>query len=313
MVRIAAIPVLLTAWITAASAQPASPPDENTAAPVPASAEMVEQFAKSFATPTRRTGKIARWDNAICPVTVGQPPQFTTFVTRRVKEVATSVGAPVNGAQTCKPNIEIVFTTTPQALLDNVRKHETDFLGYAESSAQKERLATVTHPIQAWYTTETKDLHGMSTMDVARHRITGPTLTCFSCSRCPFCTGLNVPLLDLPDSTSATSGSFISDGARTDFFHIIIVIDANRVVGYQIGPLADYIALVALAQINSLDSCQPLATIVNMLAPGCSQRSTDMTQNDLAYLRGLYGMNPDKGLLFQQNEIANRMKESLGR
>jgi hypothetical protein len=89
--------------------------------------------------------------------------------------------------------------------------------------------------------------------------------------------------------------------------------DANRLSGYQIGPLADYIAMLALAQINSLDACQQLPSIVNMLAAGCEQKSADMTQTDLAYLRGLYRMSPEKSLITQRNEITSQMSESLGR
>jgi hypothetical protein len=313
MVRVFAIPALLMVWVMAASAEPASSPDENTAASAPASSDMLDEFAKTFAAPTRLTGKIARWDNGICPMTVGQQLQFANFVTKRVKDIAATVGAPVNAAPSCKPNIEIIFTTTPQALLDNVRQHASDFLGYAESSAQRDRLAMVTHPIQAWYTTQTKDLHGMATIDGVRRRYSGTTLSCFTCSRCPFCMGLDAPLLDLPESTSASAGSYISDGAQSAFFHIIIVVDSNRLAGYQIGPLADYITMLALAQLNSLDRCQRLPSIVNMLAPDCIQKARDMTENDLAYLRGLYTMSPGKGLIFQQSEIANRMKETLGR
>jgi hypothetical protein len=312
MVRIFAIPVLLMAWVMAASAEPASPPNESMPAQESASSEMLDAFAKSFATPTRLTGKIARWDSGICPLTVGQPPQYANFVTRRVKEVAAGVGAPVDAEQSCKPNIEIVFTTTPQALLDNVRQHQAEYLGYAESSTQKDKLATVTRPIQAWYTTLTKDLHGMSTIDSARRRYSGATLSCVTCLRSPFSTGLNPSVLDLPEATTAVEGSNISGGARSEFFHIIIVVDSNRLAGYQIGPLADYIAMLALAQLKTLDGCQPLPSIVNMLVSSCSQRATDITENDLAYLRGLYRMSPEKSLLFQQSEIANRMKESLG-
>jgi hypothetical protein len=34
---------------------------------------------------------------------------------------------------------------------------------------------------------------------------------------------------------------------------------------------------------------------------------------DLAYLRGLYKMDADKNLVSQQNEIADRMQDALGR
>jgi hypothetical protein len=37
-----------------------------------------------------------------------------------------------------------------------------------------------------------------------------------------------------------------------------------------------------------------------------------MADSDLAYLRGLYKMSPDKKLVEQRNEIANLMKEALG-
>jgi hypothetical protein len=312
MVRALAISVLLMISVPAAAAETAAP-DGSGNAPAATTAALLEQFAKSFVTPARLTGKIARWDSGICPIAVGQPPQFTSFVIKRVKEVATAVGAPVNASTSCTPNIEIVFTTTPQALMDNVRQHQALFLGYAESSAQKDRLATVTRPIQAWYTTETKDLHGMGTIDGATHRMASTTLSCFTCSRCPFCGTVSAPELDLPDFTNAVTGSAIGNGTRSTFFHVIIVVDANRLAGYQIGPLADYITMLSLAQLNSLDACRQLPSIVNMLAAGCGQKASDMTKNDLAYLGGLYKMSPDKSLLFQQSEIADQMKVTLGR
>jgi hypothetical protein len=311
MVRAFAIFASLMICILAASAETAAPPDD--VAPAATQNQMLAQFAKSFATPTRLTGKIARWDSGICPLTVGQPPLYTSFVTKRVKDVAATVGAPVDAAPDCKPNIEIIFTTTPQALLDNVRRHQAGFLGYAQTSAQKDRLAMVTHPIQAWYTTQSKDLHGMATIDGPTRSSGAMALSCMICSKCQFCTGVEAPFLDVPDVTSAVTGSTIRDGVRSAFFHVIIVVDANRMAGYQIGPLADYITMLALAQLNALDSCQQLPSIVNMFAAGCGQKTRDMTQNDLGYLRGLYKMSPEKTLQFQQSEIADVMQATVGR
>ena len=44
--------------------------------------------------------------------------------------------------------------------------------------------------------------------------------------------------------------------------HVIIVIP--RLKEYEMGSLADYIAMLALAQMESLDACQPLPSIVNV-------------------------------------------------
>ena len=53
------------------------------------------------------------------------------------------------------------------------------------------------------------------------------------------------------------------------------------------GAVGDYIAMLALTQLSSLDTCQALPSIVNLLAPGCAQKPDGLTENDVAYLRGL--------------------------
>jgi len=78
----------------------------------------------------------------------GSSLAVTKFVTQRVKEVAAMVGAPVNADQSCTPNIEIVFSRIPQELLDNVRKNQSDYLGYAKNNAEREKLATVSRPVR---------------------------------------------------------------------------------------------------------------------------------------------------------------------
>ena len=243
MVRVVAVSIMLMLPIMAATAQPvppAKPPVNSPATGLPVesvtvngfkSREVINKFVKSFVAPTAINGKIARWERKICPLTVGQPPAFTNFVTQRVKNIAATVGAPVNPKPSCAPNIEIVFTTTPQDLLDNIRAHDADYLGYVESSAPRTELATVTRPVQAWYTTETKDFNGVTTIDSAQ-RAAG---------------GVHLGPIDLPFATSArSSGNRIDNGVRSAFNHIVIVVDFNKVKGHKIGALADYIAMLAL-------------------------------------------------------------------
>ena len=75
-------------------------------------------------------------------------------------------------------------------------------------------------------------------------------------------------MADLPP-TYASTGNHINDGMRSGFNHILIVIDSTKVAGQKIVPLADYISMLALTQLNSLDACQQLPSIVNMLAADC--------------------------------------------
>ena len=95
-----------------AAATPA--PTENVTVTGTKSRAVIDTFVASFVAPTHMTGKIARWESGICPVTVGQRPAAAQYVTQRLKDVAATEEAPGNSREGCPPNIEIVFTTTPQ-------------------------------------------------------------------------------------------------------------------------------------------------------------------------------------------------------
>jgi hypothetical protein len=276
-----------------ASAETAAPPESVTVTATQLR-EIFHKFEDAFVAPTSIGGKIARWERRICPLVVGQNPSYTRFITQRVKYVAMAVGARVNKEESCKPNIEIVFTSTPQALLDNVHEKEPVYLGYADSSAQLTKLATVTRPVQAWYTTETEDWGGRRQVDSVLMTASDGTF-----------------IFDAP--TYASSGGHVGNGMRSGFNHILIVIDSTKLAGQKIVPLADYISMLALAQINSLDACQELPSVVGMLAAGCAHAQDGLTKYDLAFLQGLYQMWERRDLMFQRNDIASVMADVIGK
>jgi hypothetical protein len=261
--------------------------------------EVVARFAKAFATPTEITGKIARWERGVCPIVVGQDPHYAAFITQHIKYVALAAGAPVNTEPSCAPNIEIVFTTTPQALLDSVRKNDRDYLGYATSSARQNALAVVTRPIQAWYTTETVDVNGARSVD----------------SGMPLGEGIRVfSRMDPPlfvRQVARWNGRRINDGIHSGFNHVLIVVDSTKLAGREIVPLADYVSMLALTQINSPDACQELPSIVNMLAANCDRAAESLTQFDLAYLESLYHVTTGRKMRLQLGEVSDLMTDRL--
>jgi len=296
VLRIFSLGVLLMAGGMQASAQTPAPPQEDVTVTATKSREALHTFVKKFAAPTKLSGKIARWQRHLCPLVVGQTPDFTEFIRQRIKYVALAVGAPINAEPSCKPNIQVVFTTTPQALLDNVRQHHVGVLGYAETATQLEKLATVIRPVQAWYATETRDCDGRRQVDTGLHisSFTGKLMA------------------DVP--TYAPCGlSRLNDGLETGFAHILIVVDSTKLEGRKIVPLADYISMLALTQLNSLDVCQQLPSIVNLLAASCDHAADVLTLFDLGYLQGLYKMSAGRNLVLQRNEIAGAMAETLAK
>jgi hypothetical protein len=249
---------------------------------------------------------MARWETGICPVVVGLKAQFTAFIVQRLKQVAAKAGAPVNAHPSCQTNIEIAFTTAPQALLDHIRDKQPGLLGYYDNTPQRDRLATVTRPIQAWYTTATQDLNGKVEVDSGKTAGEGLEIW-MPCSITP-----GICLMHLPNARAvAVTGSRLGDGVRSNLYHVIIVAEPSKLLDYEMGSLADYIAMLALTQITSLDTCQQLPSIVNMLAAGCERKASEMTQNDMAYLHGLYKAAPDQTLGTQQDQMAFSMEQEL--
>jgi len=127
--------------------------------------EVIRGQVESFTQPTHFASKITRWETPICPYVIGIKPEAADFVLERVKSVAREAGVPVSTHTNCQYNVEILFTRTPQALMDNVRKTSPEVLGYASSSDAQDRLAKFTHPIQAWYVTPTRDRNGATEVD----------------------------------------------------------------------------------------------------------------------------------------------------
>jgi hypothetical protein len=290
------IAILLLASLTGAAAQPAT--ESVTVTGERTREEQIQGFVQSRAAPSVRLGKIARWEAGICPAAAGLKPELIRFVVQRLKAIAAEVGAPVNPNASCRTNVEIIFTPAPQALLDNVRKNQEDYLGYHANAAQAARLAKITHTIQAWYATGTIDSNGSVQADLKRRGM-------------PFC--MDEPecriVTDVPPS--AVTGSRLTNGLHSGFLNVIIVADRGKLLDREIGAVTDYISVLALSQPGSLDDCAALPSILNLLASACAAAPAAISAADENYLRGLYRMTPDALLSAQRGEIAYQMKKSL--
>jgi hypothetical protein len=300
------IAILLLAGLTGAVAQPAAPVESVTVTGLKdAPQAVVDHFVQTFSKPAYLTGKMGRWENGVCPITQGLAPKFTAFISQRVRDLAAQVNAPVEKDSRCRPNIEIAFTTKPQALLNVIRKDHKNYLGYVSTPSQADKLAVVSHPIQAWYMTATKDLDGEEDVDSSAQIPVPVRMPCPTCIP---------PYIDMYIAGGAkkVTGGRLKDGLRTVFRHVFIVADPTRLTDYEVGTLADYIGMLALSQLNSLDVCQQqLPSIINLLAKDCAGAPSQLSEGDLGYLRGLYSMSADGNLKTQQDGIAYQMKQTL--
>jgi hypothetical protein len=247
----------------------------------------------SVHTPVNHTGLLARWRDDICPVTIGLPPAFNAFVTKRVKAVAASVGAPVKVDGRCSVNIAIVFTSDPQGLADSIRNRHQVLLGF-HFPAQLKRVTTISHPIQAWYATGTE---GAGAQVGVPQSIGGF-------------------VLDDPDyaTPSGKAGSRLTDGRRSEIVTALIVADARKVADLQIGAVADYIAFLALVQTTTFDACSELPSITTLMAADCSgpPAPDGLTAADIAYLKALYSTDLSEIVPLELDKMADHMQHDIG-
>jgi hypothetical protein len=336
--RIIPISLLLTLGLSAniqfAFAQPAPagqprlvgglPVESVTVVGIKPSQETIKNFVEKRAAPTPVLNKMARWDLRVCPITTGLGNTYAKYITQRIRDVATAVGARVNADPDCRPNIEVVFTTAPQGLLDNVRKTQPMLLGYHYNDREADQLATVTHPIQAWYATETIDFDGSRMIQDLTCRESGATMN--TTANAPIGVFSSIGTDTMHGEAGLTpagfqlspcaivvhaSGSRINNGLSNGFFNVLIVVEPGKLLDYEIGSLADYVTMLALSQAPSLDSCQQLPSISNMLAKGCGSVPSRITDGDLAYLRALYKMPDGTSLEIQRDEIRLEMQKTL--
>jgi hypothetical protein len=260
------------------------------------SEKALSNFVITHSAATPWLGKIARWKKGICPLTVGLSPRLNLYISQRILRVALMTGAPLDKGETCRPNILVVATDQPQALLDFVSTKRPALLGFHYKS-QRQRIATMTLPVQAWYSTATEDFYGFISADLPSWDL-----------------GYGVMSASGAPQGYHASGSRIGDGLKSELSTAIILVDQAKVTGQQIGPLADYIAMLALSQGQSYDTCQDVPTINNLMASGCAaeMKPAALTDIDATYLRGLYKMDAGKSFLGQRGSIAFEMKKELG-
>lgn len=210
-----------------------------------------------------RIDQLTRWVDPICPRVLNLPNAYGAFIVNRIKTVATEAGTSVSDTAGCEPNITIIFTTDPQAVLDDIRANRPEMLG-AHVISNRDALARMTRPIQAWYVT------AAGTSAVMVDALSDPHLA----------GGMGV------------AAGRLSRGPVSRFQHVLILVDQNDVAGAEIGPISDYVAMLALSEIREESwACGGLVTIMELFSTGCGAGPQTLTTPDRAFLQGLYATN----------------------
>jgi hypothetical protein len=262
--------------------------------------EFILHHATTHYVNTSTTGNLARWRGglqSICPVTEGLTPGYNAFVTARLRALAAYVGAPAESDPQCKSNVQILFTNNPQKKMDSVMKWATGPAFHNRYAGGMRDLIAFRsdHAVQGWYMTTSG---GSIVLNTEVELV-----------------GLNVlpiwPQIAQKYIGSDSLGTRVGggSGSGSGIGVVILVVDTTKVVGYTIGPIADYLAMLTLSVVQSPDHCDPLPSILDLMSSSCGTREmpTAITAGDLAFLKALYYKNTGLGPSLSRAAIDDNM------
>jgi hypothetical protein len=222
---------------------------------------------------------LTRWSTPICPSVAGMSRDLGEFVLARISQAALEAGAPLDGSE-CRANLFVILTDDPRQLVKTMRKRNPGIFGEARPAAL-DRFMNTSMPVRAWYSTTFANEDGTPPM---------------------------------PDATA--KGRFRLRDSRIvstlieKFSTVIVVVDNRSTREVKVGQLADYVAMVGLAQVDPNAEFEA-PTILHVFAdPDSSPEGPGgLTEWDRAFLRGLY--RTSQGALRQRSLIVNSMMEEM--
>jgi hypothetical protein len=242
--------------------------------------DMTRAFVREVAAPSNNRG-LARWRDGVCVGVANLQNELSQYIVDRVSTIAADVGLRP-GYPGCTPSIVIVAvadanTFTPAFVERRQRLFRVGGAGMDRGMAALERFKTNDQPVRWWIVSAPIDAD------------TGQLAT-----RLP---GLasSVPTPDTPSGDIVTNyapviatrqASRLSTQIVDDTKRAFVVIDMDRIGEVSAQQLADYVAFVALAQIDPEADTSGFATILNVFDD--PTQSDGLTQWDRAYLQGLY-------------------------
>ena len=232
---------------------------------------LITGFINEVAAPARNRG-LARWDGEICVGAANLRRDVAQYLVDRVSTVAEDVGLAV-GHPGCSANVLIVASGDADALTAGLTERRRAFrvggsgMDRGESAFQAFRNSDA--PVRWWTVSAPVDAN---TGEVAT-RIPGECR-----NACTNATDM-APIVNVTASRLTTQ--IVDRILRT-----VVVLDVDKVADISAQQLADYVAMVVLAQIDPEADTRNYASVLNVFeAP---ETADGLTQWDVAYLDGLY-------------------------
>jgi hypothetical protein len=236
--------------------------------------EATRDFVGQVAAPPRGRG-LALWRGRLCVGTVGLQADAGQYLVDRVSTVAADLGVDI-GRPGCTPNVVIAGAEDGQAMAQQLvererRTFDTNVSGANRSDRALDDFVQSNRPIRWWHVSLPVD----SETGTPAVRIPGE------------CKNDCKDVEDYAPIIMVNAASRLNSQIRDDLMKVIIVLDVDALTNASFTQVADYVSMIALAQVDPQADTRQFNTILNLFQPAVATEEY-LTDWDLAYLRGLY-------------------------
>ncbi|MGO9425657.1 MAG: hypothetical protein ACLP6Z_09720 [Steroidobacteraceae bacterium] len=215
---------------------------------------------------------LARWNTPICPLVAGLPRGQGEFILARLSQIVAIAGAPL-APENCRANFYVVATRDPDALLKKWRNRDRNMFGNAPEP-KIGRFLGASRPVRVWYNAPLREATGMPlTVDGLNILGNGPVIGTFY-SGVPANIHAKLSPLQWDELQSLAS--------------VIVIIDTRHAQGINFGQLADYVAMVGLAEVRLDADLGAVDSILRVFAAAHGAAPPGLTPWDQAFLKALY-------------------------
>jgi hypothetical protein len=239
----------------------------------------------------------ARWTEPICLRVFGLSDRHTAIVEARIREVAATVRAPLARGK-CTGNAVVTFTGDGAQVTGEIARRQPARLREVPE-ALRSRFVTDTMPARWWYSTGIGAADGMAASSV------GPPGVFYEGAD----TGATGMGMSGEDGTVVTHrSSMVSTQTARSIRSATVIIDATQSGGASIETLADFAALVLLAEVKPGARSSSISVLA---AFGGYDPPKGLTDWDMAFLKALYRIPLDRTAGRHRNQLVVEMSKAM--
>jgi hypothetical protein len=225
----------------------------------------VRAFVGEIADPVSSNFGIARWDGRVCVGVDNLPADAGQYIADRISDIAREMGL-TPGEAGCSPDIAIVFAADGKGLAAYLAEEQPRlFRPYGGVGGTTQGLHALNDfvssdaPVRWWQLSMPVDEVGNPAISISGGR---------------------------PPEVRA-SASRIYSSIRDELWAAIVIVDTTRAEGATYAQIADYLAMVTLAQIDPGADPGNFDSILNLF-PNPTGDVAGLTDWDESYLKALY-------------------------